>query len=98
METFATAAEKMDIRNFHSFPEDDDVSVAEWLTKKGLYEGPLMQGLAKALTTAWVGREPRECGIHYILDYVKSAGGLASINTDGPGGAQELKIKQGTPE
>ncbi|RAQ99990.1 amine oxidase [Stemphylium lycopersici] len=96
METLAIAAEKIDIRNFESFPENDDVSVSEWLTMKGLYEGPLLQGIAKALTTLWVGREPRECGIHYILDYVKSAGGLASINTDGPGGAQDLKIKQGT--
>lgn len=45
---------------------------------------------------AWVGRELYECGIHYILDYVKLAGGLASINTDGPDGAQALKTKQGT--
>jgi monoamine oxidase len=96
MGTFALAAEETDIHNLGSFPKEEDVSVSDRLTTKGLYNDALLQGLARFLTTAWVGREPYECGIYYILDYVRSAGGLASINTDGPGGAQALKIKQGT--
>ncbi|RYO13120.1 hypothetical protein AA0111_g12367 [Alternaria arborescens] len=96
MGTFALAAEETDIHNLGSFPKEEDVSVSDRLTTKGLYNDALLQGLARFLTTAWVGREPYECGIYYILDYVRSAGGLASINTDGPGGAQGLKIKQGT--
>jgi monoamine oxidase len=96
METFTLVAEETDIHNLESFPEEEDISVSDWLTTKRLYNDALLRGIARFLTTAWVGREPYECGIHYILDYVKSAGGLASINIDGPGGAQALKIKQGT--
>ncbi|KAI7769392.1 hypothetical protein LZL87_012833 [Fusarium oxysporum] len=96
IEALSVAAESTDIRNFKTFPHKEDVSVTEWLTAKGLYDDPLLQGLTRFLTTAWVGREPHECGIHYILDYVKSAAGLSSINADGPGGAQELKVKEGT--
>jgi monoamine oxidase len=95
MEALEIASKKIDLRDFKSFSQEEDVTVSEWLSTKGLYDTTLLRGVARFLTTAWVGREPEECGIHYVLDYIKSAGGLASINVDGPGGAQELKVREG---
>lgn len=95
MEILLIGAESTDIHNFSNFPQEEDVTVTEWMTLKGLYDDPMIQGLIKFLTNAWVGREPHECGIHYVLDYIKSAGGLISINSDGPDGAQELKVQEG---
>jgi hypothetical protein len=52
METFTLAAEETDIHNIESFPEEEDISVSDWLTTKGLYNDALLQGLARFLTTA----------------------------------------------
>ncbi|CAN9384444.1 unnamed protein product, partial [Alternaria alternata] len=77
METFTLAAEETDIHNPESFPKEEDISVSDWLTTKGLYNDALTSG-------------PFKVSHHGMV------GGLASIITDGPGGAQALKIKQGT--
>ncbi|WQF84752.1 Putative flavin amine oxidase, FAD/NAD(P)-binding domain superfamily [Colletotrichum destructivum] len=92
----ATAANNTDIYNFDEFPEDEDVTLAEWVAKQGLWDEPGVKEAAGSLTSALVGRMPHELGAHYILDYIKSGKGLVSLSTEGEFGAQSLKIKKGT--
>jgi monoamine oxidase len=91
---FINASEALDIRDFN-FVENEDVTVEQWVRKTGLWEQPQARGLAMRLTTSIVGREPREVGIHYFLDYIKSGYGLISLITEGKLGAQSRKIKEG---
>jgi monoamine oxidase len=74
----------------------EDISFSEWVFQKGL-KSPFIDALSMHLTSAVVGREPSEVGVHYLLDYIKSAGGYLSIISEGEHGAQSLKIKQGKP-
>jgi monoamine oxidase len=87
--------EKFDIRRVGDFPTNLDVSMETWANSKGLTE-PIGKGLVKMFTSAVVGRDPHEMGMHYFLDYIKSGGGFVSIATEGEDGAQSLKIKQGS--
>lgn len=89
-----TAVEKLDIRRWDNFPASEDVSFKDWVRNNGL-SSPFVDALARHLTSAVVGREPEETGLHYLLDYIKSAGGYHSIISEGEEGAQSLKIKQG---
>ncbi|KAK6373995.1 uncharacterized protein PV06_02851 [Exophiala oligosperma] len=84
----------IDINNTSSFPNAEDLSVAEWAKKRQL--GHTGEQAAAALCRANVGREPDEVGIHYWADYVKSGGGLYSLISDDELGAQNLFIKEGT--
>lgn len=93
--TIAEAAEKRHIRKWDDFPPDEDVSVADWMAQKGLYDNATVRAHCKHLTSAIVGREPQETGAHYFFDYVKSAGGWVSCVTDGEYGAQSLKLTKG---
>ena len=77
----------MDLHKFDDFPEEEDVSFADWVALKGLWEYPDIQALCSDLTSAVVGREPAETGAHYFLDYCKSAGGFVSLSTEGELGA-----------
>jgi monoamine oxidase len=72
-----------------------DISLEAWGVKKGLTDETVRDAL-RFFSMAVVGREPQEVGSHYFLDYVKSGGGFLSLATEGPDGAQSLKIKQGT--
>lgn len=68
-----------------------------WAESKGLTD-LVSKAAMKFFTSAVVGRDPQEMGMHYFLDYIKSGGGFVSIATEGDAGAQSLKIKQGTFE
>lgn len=59
-----SGAEARGIRKFDDFPGEEDVSVLEWVGKQGIRD-PFIDALASHLTTAVVGREPGEVGIHY---------------------------------
>ncbi|KAG9193451.1 monoamine oxidase [Alternaria panax] len=87
--------EETNIRRFNEFPEEKDVSFAQWIAGLGLWKDTHVQGLASTLTTI-VGREPDEIGAHYFFDYVKSGNGLVSLLTEGRDGAQSLLIAEGT--
>ncbi|KAH6722933.1 hypothetical protein BKA61DRAFT_663669 [Leptodontidium sp. MPI-SDFR-AT-0119] len=92
-----SGAEARGIRKFDDFPGEEDVSVLEWVGKQGIRD-PFIDALASHLTTAVVGREPGEVGIHYFLDYIKSGVSYESITSEGELGAQSLKVKQDLTE
>ncbi|EXJ68394.1 uncharacterized protein A1O5_08186 [Cladophialophora psammophila CBS 110553] len=87
--------QNIDIRRFDEFPTALDVSMETWSESKGLSDD-MGKAALKFFTSAVVGRDPAEIGMHYFLDYIKSGGGFISIATEGEDGAQSLKIKQGT--
>jgi monoamine oxidase len=89
------AAEAVNITYWKDYPEDQDLTVDEWVAKHGYGDSSHARGLAGHLVRALVGREPHETGVHYLLDYIKSGLGLESLNSEDEGGAQYLKIKQG---
>lgn len=91
----AEAAEKCNIRIFDEFPEDEDVTMAEWVAQKGLADNPAVNATCRFLCSAVVGREPEDVGAHYFLDYIKSCYGYISVVSEGEDGAQSLKIKTG---
>jgi monoamine oxidase len=70
------------------------VSVEDWAKGKGIYEG-FSKDFIEFLVAATVGRLPHEVGVHYLFDYIKSAGGWDNVAAEGESGAQSLKIKQG---
>ncbi|KAL6247137.1 hypothetical protein RBB50_005480 [Rhinocladiella similis] len=88
--------EKVDIHKVEDFPGNLDMSMETWAQTKGLTDPVLAKPAVKFFTSAVVGRDPEEVGMHYFLDYIKSGGGFISIATEGEAGAQSLKIKQGT--
>ncbi|KAF9630718.1 putative amine oxidase protein [Lasiodiplodia theobromae] len=90
-------AGRSDIRRWDTFPADEDVSVMEWLNIKGVdTSNPVIQALCSNMVSGIVGREPREVGAQYFLDYVQSGFGYQSLVSEGEMGAQSLKIKTGT--
>lgn len=95
MLAMGTAVENIDVRTFDNFPEDEDVSLADWVAQIGLWEQAFVQAVCSQLSTSIVGREPRDIGAHYFFDYVKSGGGFESLLTEGQLGAQSLMIKTG---
>ncbi|KIY02166.1 uncharacterized protein Z520_02304 [Fonsecaea multimorphosa CBS 102226] len=87
--------QNIDIRKINEFPTNLDVSMDTWSESQGLSDD-VGKAAMKFFTSALVGRDPAEIGMHYFLDYVKSGGGFISLATEGEDGAQSLKIKQGT--
>lgn len=71
----------------------EDVSVGEYLRTKSA------TGFAVGLWTAWIhdltGVDPDEIGLVYWLDYAKSCGGMESLLSDGPNGAQYMTNRGG---
>lgn len=57
-------------------------------------------GFALRFWTAWIhdltGTDPDDIGLVYWLDFVKSAGGIESLLSDGPAGAQYMTNRHGT--
>ncbi|KAI6481542.1 hypothetical protein MCOR11_011332 [Pyricularia oryzae] len=94
--TIHNASLNVDLYDFDAFPADQDVSVAEWLAGQMFGQHPHVVDIVTHLSTALVGREPEEIGMHYLLDYIGSGGGVESLATDDEQGAQYLKIKNGT--
>ncbi|KZL71752.1 amine oxidase [Colletotrichum incanum] len=92
----ADAANKTNIYQFDEFPEDEDVTLADWVAQKGLWDKPGVRAAAESMTSALLGRMPQEIGTHYFLDYVQSGTGLVNLSTEGEFGAQSLIIKKGT--
>ncbi|ETN44674.1 uncharacterized protein HMPREF1541_10344 [Cyphellophora europaea CBS 101466] len=90
------AVEEVDIRQFADFPEDQDVSVADWIALNGLWNESGIPELLSQMTTTIVGREPNETGAHYFFDYIKSGYGLESLGTETEFGAQFLMLAEGT--
>ncbi|KIX08471.1 uncharacterized protein Z518_03127 [Rhinocladiella mackenziei CBS 650.93] len=71
----------------------EDISVAEYFRRKGAH------GQSFDLWRVWIraltGTEPENIGLVYWLDYIKSGGGVESLLSDGPKGAQYLTNKRG---
>lgn len=95
IEAILEAVEGINITVFDEFPVEQDVSFADWVAQKGLWEYPSVQALCSQISSSIVGREPREVGAHYFFDYLKSGGGLLSLLSEGKLGAQSLMIKEG---
>ncbi|KAL6415761.1 hypothetical protein AUP68_02328 [Ilyonectria robusta] len=76
-------------------PPELDISVEDWV-KQSCGDNELSNDLGRHLVAALVGREVGEVGIHFILDYLKSCGGVDAVGGEGELGAQSLKIRQGT--
>jgi monoamine oxidase len=93
-EVIDTGCQDIDIYKFSEFPTNLDVSIETWAASKGLSD-TLGKAAMTFFTSAVVGRDPSEIGMHYFLDFVKSCGGFMSLATEGEYGAQSLKIKQG---
>ena len=83
----------LDINNTTTYPTEKDVSALEWTRQKNL--GAFSLQAIRSITTAMVGREPHEVGIHYLLDYIKSGGGFSSLASDDDKGAQQLFLREG---
>ncbi|KAF2167507.1 hypothetical protein M409DRAFT_36607 [Zasmidium cellare ATCC 36951] len=75
-----------------STPEQD-MTVDEWLQQNTTQWNRefISNGCA-----ALVGQDAKDLGLHYVMDYMKSGGGLNHLAGEGPDTAQHLKIKQGT--
>ncbi|KAK4500847.1 hypothetical protein PRZ48_009039 [Zasmidium cellare] len=72
---------------------DQDMTVDEWLRQNtSQWNREFISNGCAAL----VGRDAKELGLHYLMDYIKSGGGLGHLAGEGPDTAQHLKIKQGT--
>lgn len=71
-----------------------DIPLGEYFRKKAA------DGFALRFWTAWIhdltGADPDDIGLVYWLDYVKSAGGIESLLSDGPTGAQYMTNRHGT--
>ncbi|KAJ5160464.1 uncharacterized protein N7482_007468 [Penicillium canariense] len=89
--------EALNIRKWHDFPAEEDVTFAEWVTEIWC-TGDHAQHVANHLCSAIVGRGSDVVGAHYFLDYVKSGLGFISLITEGEMGAQSLKVKKGMSE
>ncbi|KAK7900998.1 hypothetical protein LTR67_003284 [Exophiala xenobiotica] len=70
-----------------------DISLGEYLRQK------VADGFALGFWTALInditGTDPDDIGLVYWLDYVKSAGGVESLLSDGPNGAQYMTNRHG---
>ncbi|OQU95645.1 hypothetical protein CLAIMM_01827 [Cladophialophora immunda] len=71
----------------------EDISLGEYFRSKGAH------GFALGFWTAWIhdltGTDPDDIGLVYWLDFVKSAGGIESLLSDGPDGAQYMTNRHG---
>lgn len=71
----------------------EDISLGEYFRQKGAY------GFSFDLWRAWIraltGTEPDAISLVYFLDYVKSAGGIQSLLSDGDDGAQYMTNRSG---
>lgn len=71
----------------------EDISLGQYFRQKGA------DGFALGFWTAWIhdltGTDPDDIGLVYWLDFVKSAGGIESLLSDGPNGAQYMTNRHG---
>jgi len=84
----------IDVKNPGSgIKPEEDMTIDEWLQRNTTQWNREFVGNGVA---ALVGGDPKEVSLHYIMDYMKSGGGLEHLTGEGPDTAQHLKIKQGT--
>lgn len=93
-DVFDPASQEIDIHETSAFPAHQDISLEAWAKAQGL-ESELDQNMFRIFLYGILGREPRDIGIHYFLDYIKSAQGWHSVVEEDEDGAQHLKIRQG---
>ena len=71
----------------------EDISLGEYFRQK------TSGGFALGFWTAWIhdltGTDPDDISLVYWLDFVKSAGGIESLLSDGPNGAQYMTNRHG---
>lgn len=71
----------------------EDISLGEYFRQFSV------SGFALSFWTAWIhdltGTDPDDIGLVYWLDFVKSAGGIESLLSDGPDGAQYMTNRHG---
>lgn len=91
------ATQKVNLEHPEQFPTKLDVSLETWAEANGLTAEMDKQSF-RLFVLALLGREPREMGMHYALDYIKSGLGVMSLALDTAEGAQHLKIKKGEPK
>lgn len=86
-------AKKINIYDSTANVHIEDISLGEYLRRLGAH------GVMFSVWTAWfralTGCEPDDIGLVYILDYIKSGGGMESLLTDGETGAQYLRNRHG---
>lgn len=88
------AFQKVNIEHPEQFSTNLDTSLETWAEANGLTDEMSKQSF-RLFVLAILGREPREMGMHYALDYIKSGLGVMSLSLDTAEGAQHLKIKRG---
>lgn len=76
----------------------EDISLGEYFRSKGADEGGYAFNFWRAWIRALTGTEPDQIGLVYMLDYIKSAGGVQSLLSDGPDGAQYMTNRRGERE
>lgn len=95
-ERLERGAASVDLEDFDAFPEEQDLTVAEWVAlNETLGQSAHVNATMSSLTAQLVGRESHEVGAHYLLDYIRSGGSLQELGGEDSGGAQYLKVKQG---
>lgn len=71
----------------------EDIPLGEYFRQRA------PEGFALGFWTAWIhdltGTDPDDIGLVYWLDFVKSAGGIESLLSDGPSGAQYMTNRHG---
>lgn len=86
-------SQSINIFNASSNTHIDDISLGEYFRNLGA------TGFALGFWTAWIhdltGTDPDDIGLVYWLDFVKSAGGIDSLLSDGPDGAQYMTNRHG---
>ena len=87
--------ESVDLHDSTANSHIEDISLGEYFRSKGGAHG----GFALGFWTAWIhdltGTDPDDIGLVYWLDFVKSAGGIESLTSDGPNGAQYMTNRHG---
>ncbi|KEF62883.1 uncharacterized protein A1O9_00857 [Exophiala aquamarina CBS 119918] len=86
-------AKKIDLYDSTANVHIEDVSLGEYLRRHGAKDR--MFSVWTAWFRALTGCEPDDIGLVYMLDYIKSGGGLSSLLSDGEGGAQYLRNRHG---
>ncbi|KAF2167150.1 hypothetical protein M409DRAFT_66199 [Zasmidium cellare ATCC 36951] len=94
IEALEKAQSEIDGNNPSAASKHHDISVEDWLQTNNFSEWA--KQTMRHFTAAIVGRESRDLGLHYVLDYIKSGNGYLSLASEGEDGAQSLKVKQGT--
>lgn len=71
-----------------------DTSVQQWLNDQGATGFAYF--MVTFICTGVIGVHPRDCGLYFLLEMIKSCGGWDDMISDcGPNGGQHFKVKTG---